>query len=135
MGIDWDGMELPVARLSPSFGRALIEIRPLSNDSAGQSPKPKRRPKVRPPTDSEFAAVDAAQQIQIACVHAVGDRNGEICRISNHGLWATRIDRAVDCLPDDEESLAQRRIAWIPQAAVALQRQRRDRPAIREAVP
>ncbi|UFW92025.1 hypothetical protein BjapCC829_49705 (plasmid) [Bradyrhizobium barranii] len=96
----------------------LIEARSVSNDSAGQSPKPKRKAVVRSPTDSEFAAVEAAQGETKAWIQAgpdwlcpsCGRSKREICRKSNRGKWTARIHRVVDFLPeDDEESFTRRR--------------------------
>jgi hypothetical protein len=97
---------------------ALIEARSVCNDSAGQSPKPKRKAVVRPPTDSEFAAVESAQGETKTWTQAgpdwlcpcCGRSKREICRKSNRGKWTARIHRVVEYVPeDDEESLARRR--------------------------
>lgn len=97
----------------------LIETRSVSNDSAGQSPKPKRKAIVRPPTDSEFAAVEAAQGETKTWVLVGPDwlcpccnrSKREICRKSNRGRWTARIHRIVEYVPEDvEESLARRRL-------------------------
>ncbi|MBW5437256.1 hypothetical protein FXB41_21615 [Bradyrhizobium canariense] len=110
----------------------LIEMRSLSNDSAGQSPKPKHRPKVRAPTDAEFAAVEAAQHGNKTWMLAgldwlcpcCGRSKREICRRSNRGLWTARIHRVVDYLPeDDEESFARRRYNAASQIIIGSYRQ------------
>lgn len=96
----------------------LIEARSVSNDSAGQSPKPKRKAIVRPPTESEFAAVEAAQGETKTWILAgpdwlcpcCGRSKREICRKSNRGRWTARIHRVVEYVPEDDEySLARRR--------------------------
>lgn len=95
-----------------------IEARSVSRDSSGQSPKPKRKAIVRPPTDSEFAAVAAAQGETKTWSQAGPDwlcpccdrSKREICRKSNRGSWTARIHRVVDYVrEDDDESLARRR--------------------------
>ncbi|MFG1307276.1 hypothetical protein V5F34_24440 [Xanthobacter autotrophicus] len=108
------------AAVPPGYQHRLgmrIEARSVSNDSAGQSPKPKRKAIVRPPTDSEFAAVEAAQGETKTWVQAGPDwlcpccnrSKREICRKSNRGRWTARIHRVVDYVPEDvEESLARR---------------------------
>ncbi|MEZ0213170.1 MAG: hypothetical protein ACAH27_09515 [Xanthobacteraceae bacterium] len=97
----------------------LIEARSVSNDSAGQSPKPKRKAIVRPPTDSELAAVEAAQGEAKPWIQAgpdwlcpcCGRSKREIFRKSNRGKWTARIHRTVEyVLEDEEESVARRRL-------------------------
>lgn len=97
---------------------SLIETRSVCNDSAGRSPKPKRKAIARPPTDSEFAAVEASQAETKTWIEAGSDwtcpccgrSKREICRKSNRGKWTARIHRVVEYVhEDDEESLARRR--------------------------
>lgn len=96
-----------------------IEMCSVSNDGAGRSQKPKRRPRVQPPTDAEFADVDTAQQETKTWALADSDwlcpccarSKREICRKSKRGFWTARIHRIVEYLPEDDEwSLARRRI-------------------------
>ena len=106
---------------------ALIEARSVCNDSAGQSPKPKRKALVRPPTDTEFAAVEVAQGETKTWVQAgpdwlcpcCGRSKREICRKSNRGKWTAHIHRVVEYVPeDDEESLTRRRADVVSQIII-----------------
>lgn len=109
----------------------LIEARSVSNDSAGQSPKPNRKAILRPPTDSEFAAVEASQVESKTWAQAgpdwlcgcCGRSKREVCRKSNRGKWTARIHRVVEYIPeDDEESLARRRFDATSQIVIGSQR-------------
>ncbi|MFZ2468879.1 MAG: hypothetical protein WAW54_10850 [Parvibaculum sedimenti] len=109
-----------------------IEMRSISNDGAGRSQRPKRQPKVQPPTDAEFAGVDATQRETKAWALADSDwlcpccarPKREICRKSKRGLWTARIHRVVEYLPeDDEESLVRRRIDAAGQTIIGSYRQ------------
>ncbi|WP_342738823.1 hypothetical protein [Bradyrhizobium sp. B117] len=109
-------------RASPDKGRAglahTIEARSTSNDSAGNSPKPKRKPRGDVPSDAEFAEIDRQQQEHKAWVLAGNEwscpccdrTKREICRKSNRGLWTAHIHRVCEFEPeDDSDSLWRRR--------------------------
>lgn len=109
-------------RASPDrrlFGLAnAIEARSTSNDSAGNSPKPKRKPRGETPTDAEFADIDRKNQEHKPWVMAGNDwfcpccdrSKREICRKSNRGLWTAHIHRVCEFEPEeDSDSLRRRR--------------------------
>lgn len=111
---------------------ALIEARSVCNDSAGRSPKPKRKAAVRSPTDGEFAAVEAVQGETKTWTQAgpdwlcpcCGRSKREICRKSNRGRWTARIHRVVEyVLEDDDESLVRRRSLTPSQIIIGSYRQ------------
>jgi hypothetical protein len=96
----------------------LIEARSVANDSAGRSTKPKRKALIRPPTDNEFGAVEAAQGETRTWMKAgpdwlcacCGRSKREICRKSNRGKWTARIHRVIEFDPEaDDECLYRRR--------------------------
>lgn len=88
------------------------------NDSAGNSPKPKRKPRGDTPTDAEFAEIDRKNQEHKPWVMAGNDwscpccdrSKREICRKSNRGLWTAHIHRVCEFEPEeDADSLWRRR--------------------------
>jgi hypothetical protein len=97
---------------------AMIEARSTANDSAGRSPKIKRKATALPPTEAEFAEVDRKQQDHKPWVLAGVDwtcpccnrSKREICRKSNKGLWTVHIHRVCEYEPEErDESLLRRR--------------------------
>ncbi|WP_271612698.1 hypothetical protein [Bradyrhizobium sp. CCBAU 21362] len=109
-------------RASPDkrhFGLAnTIEARSTSYDSAGNSPKPKRKPRGDAPTEAEFAEIDRRNQEHKPWVLAGNDwscpccdrSKREICRKSNRGLWTAHIHRVCEFEPEEnDDSLWRRR--------------------------
>ena len=97
----------------------IIEVRSTANDSAGRSPKPKKKGRAVAPTDREFAEFDRDQQQYRSWVAAgegwscAGcDRfKRDIVRKSNKGKWTGRIHKVLVYEWEDyEESLRRRRI-------------------------
>jgi hypothetical protein len=87
-----------------------IEARSTSNDSAGNSPKPRRKPRGDTPTDAEFAEIDRKNQEHKPWVIAGNDwlcpccdrSKREICRKSNRGLWTAHIHRVCEFEPEED---------------------------------
>lgn len=102
-----------------NFGLAsAIEARSTSNESAGNSPRPKRKPRGEVPSKSEFAEIDRQKQDHKPWVMAGSDwscpscdrSKHEICRKSNRGLWTAHIHRVCEFEPEESaDSLWRRR--------------------------
>ena len=102
--------------VSINFG-AQLDWRSTSYDSAGRSPKPKRKSVARSPTEGEFHEIDLANQQRktwvIAGEHWIcpccNRTKQEICRKANSGKWTASIHRYREfAIEENEESLAWR---------------------------
>ncbi len=79
-----------------------IEARSVARDGVGVSKKTLKRQKGQPPTDAEFASLDAEQMTNSKHWRDAGDvwqcpccerSKRDICRRSNRGKWTARIQR------------------------------------------
>lgn len=109
-----------VPQLNEKSLSAMLEVRSVSNDGAGQSIRPKRnRPKPIAPTDAEFDAMVGTMPQGRGTWDAVGDdwkceccnrSKRQICRKSNKGSWMAQIHRVrVWFMETDPQSLPFRR--------------------------
>lgn len=109
-----------------------ILTRSTSNDSAGHSPKMKRKPSVHCPSDAEFAVINknnqkqspwvkAGEEWQCSCCHRA---KREICRKSNKGKWTARIHIIPEYIKEtDQESLSFRRLNGVKSLVIGSTRQ------------
>lgn len=99
---------------------AMLEVRSVSNDGAGQSIRPKRkRPKPSAPTDAEFETMIGTMPQGRGTWDAVGDNwkceccnrsKRQICRKSNKGTWTAQVHRVrVWSMENSPQSLPFRR--------------------------
>ncbi len=99
---------------------AAIEVRSVARDGVGGTQKPAKQKDVRPPTDAEFAMLDALQNAKSKHWRNAGDTwkcrccgrtKREICRRSNRGKWTARIHRFEGFdIETDAEQLWRRRL-------------------------
>ncbi|UWQ38460.1 hypothetical protein K3552_05475 [Leisingera aquaemixtae] len=99
---------------------ASIEARSVARDGVGGTQKPAKRENVKPPTDAEFAMLDAEQSAKSKHWRNAGDiwkcpccgrTKREICRRSKRGKWTARIHRFEGFdIEDDAEQLWRRRL-------------------------
>lgn len=99
---------------------AAIETRSVARDGVGATQKPAKRKIVEPPTDAEYAMLDAEQSAKSKHWRNAGDTwrcpccertKREICRRSNRGEWTARIHRFEKfAIEDDAEQLWRRRL-------------------------
>lgn len=97
----------------------ILEARSTANDSAGSSPKPKRKSRAIAPSDEEFAEFDRFQQQQKSwartgedwCCAGCDRSKREIVRKSNSGKWTGHIHTVIEYdLEARAESLHRRRV-------------------------
>ena len=79
-----------------------IEARSVARDGVGATKKPSRKQKGQPPTDAEFASLDADQRSKNKPWRDAGEgwkcpccerSKRDICRRSNRGKWTAKIQR------------------------------------------